>query len=161
MTRMHATDVESPSRTVCFDTNRVTIRDIVSLAEGSARARLSDEPSFRAVISRGADFLERRLREEGTVYGVTTGFGDSCTVTVAPELVAGTAASSLHLSWVRIGKTLQPDGDPGHNRLAPGILMQGLLGRQHGVAGATDRPAAGTIYYRLFPAKDPWAPAAI
>jgi histidine ammonia-lyase len=73
---------------VWFDTNRVSIGDIVSLAEGSARARLSDEPAFRTFISRGADFLERRLSEEGSVYGVTTGFGDSCTVTVAPELVA-------------------------------------------------------------------------
>jgi len=61
---MHDIDVQGRSRTVSFDTNRVTIGDIVSLAEGSARARLSDEPAFRAFISRGADFLERRLREE-------------------------------------------------------------------------------------------------
>ena len=48
-------------------------------------AALSDEPSFRAAIARGADFLDRLLREDGTVYGVTTGYGDSCTVTVPPE----------------------------------------------------------------------------
>ena len=108
MTRMHATDVESPSRTVCFDTNRVTIGDIVSLAEGSARARLSDEPAFRAVISRGADFLERRLREEGSVYGVTTGFGDSCTVTVAPELVAELPRHLYTFHGCGLGKHFSP-----------------------------------------------------
>jgi histidine ammonia-lyase len=85
---MRPSDLKSPSRTVCFGANRLTIEDIASLSAASARARLSDEPAFRAFISRGADFLERRLREEGSVYGVTTGFGDSCTVTVAPELVA-------------------------------------------------------------------------
>ena len=105
---MHNTDVRSPSRTVCFDTNRVTIRDIVSLAEGSARARLSDEPAFRAVICRGADFLERRLREEGTVYGVTTGFGDSCTVTVAPELVAELPRHLYTFHGCGLGKHFNP-----------------------------------------------------
>ena len=37
---------------------------------------------FCAGIARGADFLDRLLREEGTFYGVTTGYADSCTVTV-------------------------------------------------------------------------------
>ena len=62
---------------------RVTIEDIVDIAEGSARAILSDAPEFRAAIARGADFLDRLLREDGTIYGVTTGYGDSCTVSVA------------------------------------------------------------------------------
>jgi histidine ammonia-lyase len=84
---MHPIDFKMPSRTVCFDSSRIHIEDIVGLAETSSTAQLSDAPAFRAVISRGADFLERRLREEGPIYGVTTGLGDSCTVTVAPELV--------------------------------------------------------------------------
>ena len=33
-------------------------------------------------LPEGADFLDRLLCEEGTFYGVTTGYGDSCTVTV-------------------------------------------------------------------------------
>ncbi len=66
---------------------RVTIEDIVDIAEGSARAILSDAPEFRAAIARGADFLDRLLREDGAIYGVTTGFGDSCTVSIEPELV--------------------------------------------------------------------------
>ena len=37
-------------------------------------------------IARGADFLDRRLAEEGVIYGVTTGFGDSCTVAIEPEI---------------------------------------------------------------------------
>jgi histidine ammonia-lyase len=64
------------------------IEDIHAIANGSASAVLSDDPAFRAAIARGADFLDRLLREDGVIYGVTTGYGDSCTVTVPPELVA-------------------------------------------------------------------------
>jgi histidine ammonia-lyase len=75
-------------RAVRFDQGRLQIEDIVDIANGSAGAVLSAEPKFRAAIARGADFLDRLLREDGTIYGVTTGYGDSCTVTVPPELVA-------------------------------------------------------------------------
>jgi histidine ammonia-lyase len=79
---------ETKSRTVRFDNGALAIEDIVAIAEGAARAVLSDAPEFRAAIARGADFLDRLLREDGVIYGVTTGYGDSCTVTVQPELVA-------------------------------------------------------------------------
>jgi len=76
------------SRAVLFDQGRLTIEDIVDIASGAAQVNLSDAPAFRATISRGADFLDRLLREDGTIYGVTTGYGDSCTVNVPPELIA-------------------------------------------------------------------------
>ncbi|MES2260688.1 MAG: aromatic amino acid ammonia-lyase [Pseudomonadota bacterium] len=85
---MHLADLKTARRAVRFDQDRLTIEDIVDIAQGRARAELSDDPTFRAAIARGADFLDRLLREDGTVYGVTTGYGDSCTVTVAPELIA-------------------------------------------------------------------------
>jgi histidine ammonia-lyase len=87
---MHLADISqshTAPRTVRFDQGKLTIEDIVDIAAGRGVAVLSDDPAFRAAIERGAAFLERLLREDGTVYGVTTGYGDSCTVTVAPELV--------------------------------------------------------------------------
>jgi histidine ammonia-lyase len=75
-------------RAVIFDRERLTIEDIADIARGSATAQLSADPLFRAAIARGADFLDRLLREDGTIYGVTTGYGDSCTVLIPPELVA-------------------------------------------------------------------------
>ena len=74
-------------RAVRFGTQRLSIEDIVDIAAGSARAALSDAPEFRATIARGANFLDRLLRREGVIYGVTTGVGDSCTVAIDPELV--------------------------------------------------------------------------
>jgi histidine ammonia-lyase len=76
------------STMVCFDSGWRTIEEIVAIAEKSAGANLSAAPEFRASIARGADFLDRRLAEEGVIYGVTTGFGDSCTVAIAPSLIA-------------------------------------------------------------------------
>jgi histidine ammonia-lyase len=85
---MHLADLKAPQRAVRFDRNRLALEDIVEIARGSARAVLSPDPAFRAAIARGADFLDRLLREDGIIYGVTTGYGDSCTVTVPAELVA-------------------------------------------------------------------------
>ena len=80
--------VTIPSPTICFDSGWRSIEEIVAVAEKAAAASLSPAPEFRAAIARGADFLDRRLAEDGVIYGVTTGFGDSCTVAVEPELIA-------------------------------------------------------------------------
>ena len=71
-----------------FGATALTIEDVVALADQRARAELSDAPAFRARIQRGADFLDRLLREDGVIYGVTTGYGDSCTTVIPPALVA-------------------------------------------------------------------------
>ncbi|WP_219133778.1 histidine ammonia-lyase [Janthinobacterium sp. UMAB-60] len=85
---MHLADLKNTRRAVRFDRERLRIEDITDIAHGRASAELSSDPVFLAAIARGADFLDRLLREDGTIYGVTTGYGDSCTVTVPPELVA-------------------------------------------------------------------------
>ncbi|MCW4455916.1 aromatic amino acid ammonia-lyase [Flavobacterium sp. MXW15] len=63
------------------------IEDVVALSQRRATAALSDDPGFRARIDRGAEFLDRLLREDGVIYGVTTGYGDSCTVNIPPALI--------------------------------------------------------------------------
>ena len=81
---MHSTE----SNTVTVGQARLQIADIVAVATGHARLALSQQPEFRSAIERGADFLDRLLAEDGIIYGVTTGYGDSCTVSVPGELVA-------------------------------------------------------------------------
>jgi histidine ammonia-lyase len=85
---MQPADPKTTSRPILFSQERLRIEDIVDIANGAARAVLSDAPAFRATIARGADFLDRLLREEGVIYGVTTGYGDSCTVEIPAELIA-------------------------------------------------------------------------
>lgn len=71
-----------------FDGSPLRIEDIVAISQRTRQAELSRDPTFRTRIARGADFLDRLLAEDGVIYGVTTGYGDSCTVTVPPALVA-------------------------------------------------------------------------
>ncbi len=85
---MQLTDLNTHKRTVRFDRERLALEDIVDIARGTAQPALSEDPAFRAAIAKGADFLDRLLREDGAIYGVTTGYGDSCTVAVPLSLVA-------------------------------------------------------------------------
>lgn len=70
-----------------FDGGPLAIEHVMAIAQQRARVQLSPDPSFHDRIQRGADFLDRLLREDGVVYGVTTGYGDSCTVAIPPELI--------------------------------------------------------------------------
>ncbi|MDZ7918796.1 aromatic amino acid ammonia-lyase [Rhodoferax sp.] len=72
---------------VVFDGQRLSIEDVVDLSRRSRGGQLSDAPDFRKRIAKGAEFLDRLLAEDGVIYGVTTGYGDSCTVTIPPDLV--------------------------------------------------------------------------
>jgi histidine ammonia-lyase len=73
--------------TVTFGTGRLQIEDIVAIARGAKQARLGDDAQLRDRVASGAAFLDRLLQEDGVIYGVTTGYGDSCTVSVPPHLV--------------------------------------------------------------------------
>ncbi len=118
------------SRSIPFDGNRLTIEDVCSLAARDARAELSADAEFRARIRRGADFLERLLREDGVVYGVTTGYGDSCTVVIPPELVAELPHHLFAYHGVGLGRML----DPAETRAVLATRLQSLA---QGVSGVS------------------------
>jgi histidine ammonia-lyase len=63
----------------------LTIAALVKAATGQGNITLCASPAFEARIDRGAAFLDQTLAEHGGIYGVTTGYGDSCTEIVSPE----------------------------------------------------------------------------
>ncbi|XZG71016.1 HAL/PAL/TAL family ammonia-lyase [Chitinibacteraceae bacterium HSL-7] len=73
--------------TVCFGQGRLSAHDIAALALRQRAASRSTDVAFTGRIRRGADFLARLLEDDGVIYGVTTGYGDSCTVSVPLDLV--------------------------------------------------------------------------
>lgn len=75
------------AQTIVFDGRPLRIEDIGLISARQAKAELSREPAFIERIDKGARFIETLLREQGFVYGVTTGFGDSCTVPIPLDLV--------------------------------------------------------------------------
>jgi histidine ammonia-lyase len=72
---------------VTFDGSRLSIENICDIALQKTPAQLSSSTEFRQRIRKGSSFLDKLLKEDGEIYGVTTGYGDSCTVTIPPHLV--------------------------------------------------------------------------
>lgn len=73
---------------VVFGLQALSIEQVLAVAQGQARAALPQDAAWRDMIQQGADFLDELLRDHGVIYGVTTGYGDSCTVAIPRELVA-------------------------------------------------------------------------
>ncbi len=96
------------SRTVLFGAAPLKLEDVVDLAEGRAAARLNPDPAFAASIAKGAEFLDRLLEEDGVIYGVTTGYGDSCTVAVPAALVRDLPRHLYTFHGVGLGALLGP-----------------------------------------------------
>lgn len=72
---------------ITFDSNRLSIEDIVAIAQQKQSSQLTVDKQFISRIEKGANFLDKLLSEEGVIYGVTTGYGDSCTTHIPPDLV--------------------------------------------------------------------------
>lgn len=73
---------------VVFDGTPLSIEQIVAVAELRGKAVLSRTTAYQLRIEKGPAFLQRLLAEDGEIYGVTTGYGDSCTTSIPAELVA-------------------------------------------------------------------------
>jgi histidine ammonia-lyase len=73
---------------IIFGERWISIENITGIADGEAVAVLNAAPEFIQKINRGAEFLARLWQEKGVIYGVTTGYGDSCNTEVPHDLVA-------------------------------------------------------------------------
>jgi len=67
--------------------SRLRIEDVVDVALENRTVRLSEAPAYRAHVEASAAFLDELLAQGAEVYGVNTGYGDNCTVTIPPSLV--------------------------------------------------------------------------
>jgi histidine ammonia-lyase len=72
---------------IIFDGQALTIEAICAIAHQHAGVELSQQTDFVTRINKGALYIDRLLTEQGFVYGVTTGYGDSCTVAIPLHLV--------------------------------------------------------------------------
>ena len=118
------------NKKIVFGEGRLSIEDIVDIAEGRREAALSDSEQFWGTIEQGANFLDRLLAEDGVIYGVTTGYGDSCTVSIPAHLVE---ELPLHLSRFH-GCGLGDVFDPVQGRA---ILAVRLASLTQGYSGVT------------------------
>ncbi|MFT3761467.1 MAG: aromatic amino acid ammonia-lyase [Pseudoxanthomonas sp.] len=125
---MSAKSIEPP--TVVFGGNALRIEDVVALSRRDAKAELSADAAFRERIGKGAAFLDRVLEEDGVIYGVTTGYGDSCTTAIPAELVRELPHHLFAYHGCGLGRFL----DAGETRA---VLAARLASLSHGMSGVS------------------------
>jgi histidine ammonia-lyase len=77
---------ETQAETVVVGGRKLSIEEVCAVSRGAPLA-LSGDKAFRDRIERGAKVLADAIAAGRDVYGVNTGFGDSCTVSIPPEVV--------------------------------------------------------------------------
>ncbi|MGG2395534.1 histidine ammonia-lyase [Pseudomonas sp. SH1-B] len=113
---------------VIFGERALTIENIVALSQRQARAQLQDDAAYREKIAKGARFLDTLLDKEGVIYGVTTGYGDSCVVAVPLHQVEALPKHLFTFHGCGLGKLL----DAPSTRAVLAARLQSLC---HGVSG--------------------------
>lgn len=79
---IHKAAAEVFDQPLYFGQQRLSIEQICRIAKTAQQVALAEDPDFRHKVDAGVAFLDKLLEEDGVIYGVTTGYGDSCTVKV-------------------------------------------------------------------------------
>jgi histidine ammonia-lyase len=82
------------------------IADVLSVANGNALVALDESTAFRQRLDRGVELLDQLISKGEPIYGVTTGFGDSCEKAIPPELSAQLAANLIRFHGCGTGQML-------------------------------------------------------
>ncbi len=113
---------------VIIEGQRLSIEDICAVAEQAKQVKLSEQTDFVKRIDKGAEFIDTLLEEEGCVYGVTTGYGDSCTVSVPLEHVAELPKHLYTFHGCGLGKHFNPQQTRAILLVRLNSLAQGFSG---------------------------------
>ncbi len=97
------------SITGAIGARELSVYDIAHIARQAGINALASGSEFESKIKRGSDFLAHFLANNGVIYGVTTGYGDSCTVNVPEELVLDLPAHLTRYHGCGLGRYLSPE----------------------------------------------------
>jgi histidine ammonia-lyase len=96
----------NPNAVVRFGRDTLGIDTVLALARGEARAVLDEDPEYRRRLAAGARALDQQLRGSNAIYGVSTGFGDSCDTAVPPDLSEVLLKNLVHFHGCGTGARL-------------------------------------------------------
>ena len=68
---------------IFLDADRLSIEDVIAIARHGARVELSQAAEKR--IGQARDLIDKWVHENKVVYGITTGFGALCNVTISED----------------------------------------------------------------------------
>lgn len=140
--------LKQAKETVVFGSGPITLDQVVALAKGSREAQLSHDPEFRSRIEKGVAFLRELLAEEGAVYGVTTGYGDSCTVEIPNDLVCDLPLHLTRFHGCGLGRHLTPELSLATLAVRLASLSQGYSGVRYELL----EQLAALLNHRIAPA---------
>ena len=71
------------SKLIHLDGNSLTLEDVIAVARHGATCEINQDAKKAVEASR--KIVDDIVREKRVVYGVTTGFGSLCNVSISPE----------------------------------------------------------------------------
>lgn len=116
--------------TIIFGKNRLQIEDIISIVKQESNVALNSNVDYRNNIEKANQFLDNLLAKDGVIYGVTTGYGDSCTVSVPKDLVPELPLNLVRYHGCGLGKTLD-------KKSARAVLAVRLCSLSQGYSGVS------------------------
>ncbi len=94
---------------IVFGEEELTIDDIYDVAKKRKHCQVSSSQTFTDKISKGSQFLDDLLAKDGVIYGVTTGYGDSCTRAVPLEQAYELPIHLSRFHGCGLGNILEPE----------------------------------------------------
>ncbi|WP_110656605.1 HAL/PAL/TAL family ammonia-lyase [Salinicola halimionae] len=113
---------------ITFGPAPLSIESVIALAERRAEPALDTDPQWRARIDRGAAIVDGLLDREGQIYGITTGYGDSCVTTIPLSQVEALPRQLYTFHGCGLGRYLEPEA-------ARAVLAARLQSLCQGVSG--------------------------
>jgi histidine ammonia-lyase len=104
------------------------VGSVIALADGRLHARLDPDPEYRARLVAGAEVVRRRIAQGDRLYGITTGFGDSCDTAVPAHLAEELPVNLMRFHGCGTGPILD-------DRLAAAVLAVRIASLARGVSG--------------------------
>jgi histidine ammonia-lyase len=118
---------DGPAKRITFDGSPLTIEDILDLSRRSAAICLGGD-AFRTRIEASAGLLEESWKADRSVYGVTTGVGDSVVRPIPAELVEEFPLHLLRFHGCGLGDALDPQSTRAVLAVRLASLCQGASG---------------------------------
>lgn len=88
---------------------KLTIEDVMDVANRKAFVHLDPSSSFRNKINQGFQFIRKKLDKDGHIYGITTGYGENCIQPVPADLVDELPLQLSRFHGCGLGRTLSSE----------------------------------------------------
>lgn len=115
-----------PKQAVSIDGSHLTIEQVVAVARGDARVSLAVSAKKR--MERSRRWVEKAVKEQKVVYGITTGFGANQNVTISPDKLKDLQRNLILSHCAGVGEPFPEDVVRAMMLLRANALARGVSG---------------------------------